>query len=434
MSTTGKHINHEIFHRQAPHIAETWDLEKQPAVGYLDPRHVTLNMASPEDTKRALSRPSNKINNSLFRLFRWSPEFEIGKESSFAPVWVKLFKLPLHYYNEAALQRLGSIVGTVLRVDTNTLDLVHQVYARVCIEIDVSQPLQDKLWIGTKEHGWLIDVEYEGNHAFCSYCGLLGHTQGLCRKKRQALGKATVDTNPKDTPFPEPLAKAGLGKWVAKQKGEIQPTMPREILKKPEGGIDEDTRKVLQQAGLLSDTDEGSSAENNGAILNNEQGQVQDSQTRPNFLPTTKEGIQDEDNTSLKLSNQEGELVKPPMNTDNRKNNKTANERTGGGVITTPTKNRFDVLDTEVELQSAYRNLQRSESKNKLALITIPEEQEQYFSDGSGTRSKSIMGVPENLSDGEGEELKNAKSHQTAPRKQHTPYSSEQNDNPQPSF
>lgn len=141
------------------HIAESWDLETQPAVGYLDPRHVTLNMASPEDTKRALSRPTNKINNSLFRMFRWSPEFEIGKESSFVAVWVKFFNLPLHYYNEAALHRLGSILGTVLRVDTNTLDLVHQAYARVCIELDVTQQFQDKLWIGTKEHGWLIDVE-----------------------------------------------------------------------------------------------------------------------------------------------------------------------------------------------------------------------------------------------------------------------------------
>lgn len=166
------------------HIASTWDLEKPPAVGYLDPRHVTLNMASQADTKRALSRPSNKINNSLFRLFRWNPEFEIGKESPLVAVWVKFYNLPLHYYNEAALYRLGSTLGTVLRVDTNTLDLMHQVYARICIELDVTQEFTKQLWIGTsKEHGWLIDVEYEGNHAFCVYCGLLGHTIGLCKKK-----------------------------------------------------------------------------------------------------------------------------------------------------------------------------------------------------------------------------------------------------------
>lgn len=241
------------------HIAESWDLEFQPAMGYLDPRHVTLNMASPADTERALSRPSNKINNSLFRLFRWSPKFEVGKESSFVAVWVKFYNLPLHYYNEAALYQLGSTLGTVLRVDTNTLDLVHQVYARVCIELDVSQPFLDKLWIGTsKEHGWLIDVEYEGNHAYCSYCGLLGHTQGLCRKKRQAHGKATVDTNksPQEVPQTKPGTKE-KAQWIAKPKEDStrKEDTPNTILKKPESGVDAATRQVLAQAGLVTESD-----------------------------------------------------------------------------------------------------------------------------------------------------------------------------------
>lgn len=109
------------------HIAANWDLDNQPAVGYIDPRHFSLNMASIVDTKKALSRPTNKINNSLFRIFRWTPDFEVGKESSLVAVWVKFYNLPLHYYNEAALHRLGSIIGPVLRVDNHTLDLMHHV-------------------------------------------------------------------------------------------------------------------------------------------------------------------------------------------------------------------------------------------------------------------------------------------------------------------
>lgn len=110
-------------------------------------------MASMADTKKALSRPTNKINTSLFRLFRWSPDFEIGRESSFVAVWVKFYNLPLHYYNEASLHRLGSTLGTVLRIHNSTLDLSNQVFARVCIELDVTKPFLDKLWIGTSnEH------------------------------------------------------------------------------------------------------------------------------------------------------------------------------------------------------------------------------------------------------------------------------------------
>lgn len=56
--------------------------------------------------------------------------------------------------------------------------------------MDVTQSFFDKLWIGTsKDNGWPITVEYEGNNAFCNYYGLLGHTIGFCRKKRNVQGK-----------------------------------------------------------------------------------------------------------------------------------------------------------------------------------------------------------------------------------------------------
>lgn len=105
------------------HIAAEWQLSSPPAVGLIDPRHVTLHMASAADTQKALSRPTNKVKNCLFRLFRWSPNFEIGKDSSMVAVWVKLFNLPLKFYNESALIRIGSALGTMLRICPTTTNL-----------------------------------------------------------------------------------------------------------------------------------------------------------------------------------------------------------------------------------------------------------------------------------------------------------------------
>lgn len=334
------------------HIAEAWNLETQPVVGYMDPRHVTLNMASPEDTKRALSPPTNKINNSLFWLFRWTPDFEIGKESSFVAVWVKFFNLPLHYYNEASLHRLGSILGNVLRVDNNTLDLVHQVYARVCIELDVSQKFQDKLWIRTsKEHGWLIDVEYEGNHAYCSYCGLLGHTQGLCRKKRQIQGKGQVETNPNDTTVPAVNGKIGnkeKGQWIPKQKTNSQHTEndPKEILKKPEG-VDEATRQRLLQVGLLSESENGKETNTcEGPEKTTVKVNSHDEHREPG-QETLKSG-QDNESEDLTLTPQSSAGKK-------MKTTQVRVQASGSGVVRTPTKKRFDGLDTENELNKVFK-------------------------------------------------------------------------------
>lgn len=185
-------------------------------------------MASASDTKWALARTKNKINTSLFRLFRWTPEFEIRKDSSLAAVWVKMYNLPLHYFNETSLIRLGSILGTVLSIHYSTITLTQQKYAKVCVELDVSKPFIEKLWIGTsKEYGWEISLEYEGKNAFCEYCGLLGHTLGLCRKKREAQGKAVEKESNSRQPSTNNQIHGRVGTrelWIEKTKEVEQST------------------------------------------------------------------------------------------------------------------------------------------------------------------------------------------------------------------
>lgn len=126
-------------------------MEAPPALGLTDLRHVTLHMQSAADTQKALSRASNKTKNYLFRLFRWSPNFDIGKDSSVAAVWVKFFNLPLQYFNESALVRMGSVLDTILRICPNKCNISQQIYARMCIEIDVSKPLMESFFVGTSK-------------------------------------------------------------------------------------------------------------------------------------------------------------------------------------------------------------------------------------------------------------------------------------------
>lgn len=118
-----------------------------------------LHMDSAADTQRALSRASSKVKNCLFRLFRWTPEFKIGKDSSMVAVWVKLYNLPLQYFNEPTRIRLGSVLGNVLHICPNT-NLTQQIYAHMCIELDVSKLLMESFLMETsKENHWPIYLE-----------------------------------------------------------------------------------------------------------------------------------------------------------------------------------------------------------------------------------------------------------------------------------
>lgn len=141
----------------------------------------------------ALSRDSHIIGTSMFRISRWSKEFQFDKESTHIAVWIRLPHLPFIYFHSSYLERLGNTIVNFIRVDDKTVNLQNLVYARLCVEIDVTGPRPSRVWIGeSKEKGYWHKIEYEGNNAFCTHCGLLGHVKGDCRKAANIGGSKDI--------------------------------------------------------------------------------------------------------------------------------------------------------------------------------------------------------------------------------------------------
>jgi len=61
---------------------------------------------------------------------------------------VKLPYLPLPFLTPAYLKGLVGTFGRFLRADDRTPALAHPMFARVCVEMDVSQPLPSRVWVG----------------------------------------------------------------------------------------------------------------------------------------------------------------------------------------------------------------------------------------------------------------------------------------------
>lgn len=92
---------------------------------------------------------------------------------------------------------------------------------------------------------------------------------------------------------------------------------------------------------------------------------------------------------------------------EGRKDNTLVDHTTNNTVALnncTPIKNKFDVLETEDELQNAFENLQRAndlthpgnsavKDKHQNLEIVLAEEHIEYLSDGAGTRDMSNIGV-----------------------------------------
>lgn len=103
---------------------------------------------------------------------RWGPSFlQSAEVSSKVAVWLRIPKLPLELYNVQFLNRIGSSLGTMLKIDRLTSIYSREKFARICVEMDLSKPLVSHVVI----RGHNIQLEYEGLHQICFDCGCYGH-------------------------------------------------------------------------------------------------------------------------------------------------------------------------------------------------------------------------------------------------------------------
>ncbi|GLT29389.1 hypothetical protein SLA2020_042610 [Shorea laevis] len=130
----------------------------------------------------------------------WEPRFHPTRaKAPKTAVWVKLHGVPIACFYEAICLYLGSKIGKPIKVDPATLLATRGKFARVCVEVDLNQPLPSSVDLdleGLPQS--LISIEFEGLHKICFHCGEFGHAEDHCRYK-----------NPRHSSFEsKPCAKA----------------------------------------------------------------------------------------------------------------------------------------------------------------------------------------------------------------------------------
>lgn len=153
----------------------------------------------------------------------WSPDFV----SSAAKIEKTLVRVPfpgmnLVYYDESLLLAMAAAIGRPIKVDRQTLRVERGRFARVCVDIDLNQPIVGKFWMRER---W-YHVEYEGLHVICVGCGCYGHLTRNCSVQKEvpvakemaaAAGASSVEIGNMEG------ARAGLilGDSQAKSKEEV---------------------------------------------------------------------------------------------------------------------------------------------------------------------------------------------------------------------
>lgn len=132
------------------------------------------------------------ILKSMPQFFDFSRE-----EISRVPVWIRFPNLPLCCWSPTCLSKIASFLGKPIQSDQVTSTLSRMLYARVLVEVDLSEDLKHFVAVSLPSGPILHQkVVYEALPKFCTYCTVLGHTRILCSKATAHAAEAMMDPAP----------------------------------------------------------------------------------------------------------------------------------------------------------------------------------------------------------------------------------------------
>lgn len=123
------------------------------------------------------------VNGIIRQLALWQLFFELAfMKLSIDVICLQLHNLPMDLWDGDSLEMIASYISRLLKVDDYASSLHRSKFARICVEIDLANPLKQGLWIGVDAHQVFAVVLYEKLPTFCYTCGLVSHRSNSCNR------------------------------------------------------------------------------------------------------------------------------------------------------------------------------------------------------------------------------------------------------------
>lgn len=96
------------------------------------------------ERERILDKRFWNLKPGILRVQHWTPGFNPYKvNNSIAQVWIRIFELPMEYFQPQIIYAMASALGTVVKLDDRTKNRTMCHYARVLVDIDMTKGCED---------------------------------------------------------------------------------------------------------------------------------------------------------------------------------------------------------------------------------------------------------------------------------------------------
>ncbi|XP_019246521.1 PREDICTED: uncharacterized protein LOC109226182 [Nicotiana attenuata] len=173
------------FKEMLKFVYGVWNIVNTPQVYLHNDGYFLFRFDCEEDKSAILQNGPYIFNYRPLVLKQWSPDFQMSVEpDQNVPMWVMLPNLPIQFWTAGNLGRIASCLGRPICTDKLTTQEDRIAYARMLIEMDISQPLPDDISLEMPNGKCHVQVvEYERKPLFCQDCLQMGHATCSCKEK-----------------------------------------------------------------------------------------------------------------------------------------------------------------------------------------------------------------------------------------------------------
>lgn len=142
-----------------------------------------LNFSSIEDMQRIWALGNVNLKSGFMRFYKWTKDFAPHTQTqTHVQIWVRFLNLPQEYWEKQTFFEIASELGTPITIDEATQQRRFGIFARVLIDVDLSEKLFESVVIELEDHALSVSVQYEKHPLFCANCKMLVHDIQNCSK------------------------------------------------------------------------------------------------------------------------------------------------------------------------------------------------------------------------------------------------------------
>ena len=202
-------------------LKKKWSLKGDMTLTDIGCKFYIARFTNQDDYHHVLTQGPWMIEDNYLTIRKWVPNF-IPEEAPLKVLtaWVRIPNLSVEYFDGNFLQKIGSKIGKVLRIDKTTSNAERGQFTRLSVEIDLTKPLLSKFWL----KGRIWKVQYEGLQLICFNCGCWGHSAQECPPRVDAETNMVHDAPPHTNQVNEDQSKVrpelehNFGDWMMVRK------------------------------------------------------------------------------------------------------------------------------------------------------------------------------------------------------------------------